>query len=189
PSTCARGSGSTRSHRDRSTRLRSMSSPATTSCARSWRRRHRCDDWASRPTSPPPPCIWRRPPAPFSPPRLSRWTAASSCPTSSFPSPTCKDLAMAIRVAQIGTGNVGQHALSGILANPQFELTALWVSSEAKAGRDAAELAGLHEPSGVIATNDLAKVIDAQPDCAVYTALADNQLPDAVGDYRRLFEA
>jgi 2,4-diaminopentanoate dehydrogenase len=96
---------------------------------------------------------------------------------------------MTIRVAQIVTGNVGQHALSGILANPQFELTALWVSSEAKAGRDAAELAGLREPSGVIATNDLAKVIDTQPDCAVYTALADNRLPDALEDYRRLLEA
>jgi hypothetical protein len=96
---------------------------------------------------------------------------------------------MAIRVAQIGTGNVGRHALTGILANPQFELTALWVSSEAKAGRDAAELAGLAEPTGVIATSDLAKVIDTQPDCAVYTALADNRLPDALEDYRRLLEA
>jgi hypothetical protein len=96
---------------------------------------------------------------------------------------------MAIKVAQIGTGNVGQHALTGILANPQFELTALWVSSETKAGRDAAELAGLHEPTGVIATDDLAKVIDTQPDCAVYTALADNRLPDALEDYRRLLEA
>ena len=96
---------------------------------------------------------------------------------------------MAIRVAQIGTGNVGRHALTGILANPQFELTALWVSSDAKAGRDAAELAGLEKPTGVIATNDLAKVIDTQPDCAVYTALADNRLPDALEDYRRLLEA
>jgi len=96
---------------------------------------------------------------------------------------------MAIRVAQIGTGNVGRHALTGILANPQFELTALWVSSDAKAGRDAAELAGLEKPTGVIATNDLAKVIDTQPDCAVYTALADIRLPDALEDYRRLLEA
>src|SRR6201993_2131534 len=96
---------------------------------------------------------------------------------------------MAIRVAQIGTGNVGRHALTGILANPEFEVTWLWWSADAKAGRDAAELAGLHEPSGVIATNDLTKVIDAQPDCAVYTALADNRLPDALEDYRRLLQA
>ena len=96
---------------------------------------------------------------------------------------------MAIRVAQIGTGNVGRHALAGILANPQFELTGVWVSSEAKAGRDAADLAGLDRRTGVVATNDLAEVIESKPDCAVYTALADNRLPDALEDYRRLLEA
>jgi 4-hydroxy-tetrahydrodipicolinate reductase len=96
---------------------------------------------------------------------------------------------MAIRVAQIGTGNVGRHALAGILANPQFELTGVWVSSEAKAGLDAATLAGLDQRTGVVATNDLAKIIDTQPDCAVYTALADHRLPEALEDYRRLLEA
>jgi 4-hydroxy-tetrahydrodipicolinate reductase len=96
---------------------------------------------------------------------------------------------MPIRVAQIGTGNVGRHALTGILANPQFELAAVWVSSEAKAGRDAAELAGLSRPTGVKATADLAEVIAVQPDCAVYTALADHRLPEALEDYRRLLAA
>ncbi len=96
---------------------------------------------------------------------------------------------MAIRVAQIGTGNVGRHALAGVLANPQFELTGVWVSSEAKSGRDAGELAGLDRRTGVKATNDLAEIIAAQPDCAVYNALADNRLPDALEDYRRLLEA
>src|ERR1700736_3081946 len=96
---------------------------------------------------------------------------------------------MAIRVAKIGTGNVGRHALTGIIANPQFELAAVWVSSEAKAGRDAAELAGLSQPTGVKATADIAEVIAAQPDCAVYTALADHRLPEALEDYRRLLAA
>ena len=96
---------------------------------------------------------------------------------------------MPIRVAQIGTGNVGRHALTGIVTNPQFELTAVWVSSEAKAGKDAAELAGLDGPTGVKATNKLDEVIAAQPDCAVYTAMADNRLPEALEDYRRLLAA
>jgi 2,4-diaminopentanoate dehydrogenase len=96
---------------------------------------------------------------------------------------------MAIRVAQIGTGNVGGHALTGIVANPQFELAAVWVSSDAKAGRDAAELVGLDEPTGVVATSDLTEVIATQPDCAVYTAMADNRLPEALEDYRRLLAA
>jgi hypothetical protein len=96
---------------------------------------------------------------------------------------------MAIRVAQIGTGNVGRHALAGVLANPQFELTGVWVSSEAKAGRDAGELAGLQRKTGVAATNDLAEVIESKPDCAVYNAMADNRLPDALEDYRRVLAA
>ena len=96
---------------------------------------------------------------------------------------------MPLRVAQIGTGNVGRHALAGIVANPQFELAAVWVSSEAKAGHDAAELAGLSQPTGVKATTDLAEVIATQPDCAVYTALADHRLPEALEDYRRLLAA
>lgn len=96
---------------------------------------------------------------------------------------------MAIRVAQIGTGNVGRHALAGVLANPRFELTGVWVSSKAKAGRDAGELAGLDRRTGVKATDDLAEIIAAKPDCAVYNALADNRLPDALEDYRRLLEA
>jgi 2,4-diaminopentanoate dehydrogenase len=96
---------------------------------------------------------------------------------------------MPIRVAQIGTGNVGAHALTGILTNPAFELVAVWVSSEAKAGKDAAELVGFNGSTGVRATTNLDEIIAAQPDCAVYTAMADNRLPEALDDYRRLLAA
>ena len=96
---------------------------------------------------------------------------------------------MVIRVAQIGTGNVGRHALTGILANPQFELAAVWVSSKEKAGLDAAELVDSTEPTGIKATSDLDEVIAAKPDCAVYTAMADNRLPEALEDYRKLLAA
>ena len=96
---------------------------------------------------------------------------------------------MTIRVAQVGTGNVGGHALRGIIANPELELAAVWVSSHAKAGRDAAELAGLSSPTGVKATAELDEIIAAQPDCGVYTAMADNRLPEALEDYRRLLAA
>ncbi|MGB0437202.1 MAG: diacylglycerol kinase, partial [Mycobacterium sp.] len=43
-----------------------------------------------------------------------------------------------IPVAAIGTGNVGRHALTQLITDPRFELTAVWVSSESKAGKDAA---------------------------------------------------
>ena len=39
---------------------------------------------------------------------------------------------MAIRVARLGTGNVGRLALAGILTHPGYELTGLWVSNPAK---------------------------------------------------------
>jgi 4-hydroxy-tetrahydrodipicolinate reductase len=95
----------------------------------------------------------------------------------------------AIRVALIGTGNVGRPALVHLINDSRFELTGVWVSSEAKAGRDAAELAGLDGSTGVTATNDLDAVLATDPECAVYTALADNRLPDALEDYRRILSA
>ncbi len=96
---------------------------------------------------------------------------------------------MPIRVAQIGTGNVGGHALRTLIANPDFELTGVWVSSEAKAGMDAGELAGLDVKTGVKASNDLDAVLATKPDCAVYTAMADNRLMEALEDYRRILAA
>lgn len=96
---------------------------------------------------------------------------------------------MTIRVAQIGTGNVGVHALRALITNPQFELTGVWVSSEAKAGKDAGELAGLGVSTGIAATTDLDEVLATRPECAVYTAMADNRLPEALEDYRRILAA
>ena len=96
---------------------------------------------------------------------------------------------MAIRVALIGTGNVGKPALVQLINDSRFELTGVWVSSEAKAGKDAAELAGLDGSTGITATNDLDAVLATNPECAVYTALADNRLPEALEDYRRILSA
>jgi hypothetical protein len=96
---------------------------------------------------------------------------------------------MTIRVAQIGTGNVGIHALRALITNPEFELTGVWVSSDAKAGKDAGELAGLKDSTSITATTDLDAVLATKPQCAVYTAMADNRLPDALDDYRRILAA
>ena len=96
---------------------------------------------------------------------------------------------MTIRVAQIGTGNVGAHALRALITNPDYDLTAVWVSSESKAGRDAAELVGLDTPTGITATTDLDEVLATGPDCAVYNAMADNRLMEALADYRTILAA
>jgi hypothetical protein len=96
---------------------------------------------------------------------------------------------MAIRVALIGTGNCGRLALTELIENPQFELAAVWVSSDAKAGKDAGELAGLKTVTGIAATNDLDAVIATQPECAVYCAMGDTRLPDAMADCMRILSA
>ena len=96
---------------------------------------------------------------------------------------------MSISVVQIGTGNVGAHALRALITNPAFDLKGLWVSSDAKVGKDAAELAGLPDPTGVTASNDLDVVLATDPQCAVYTAMADNRLLEALDDYRRILAA
>ena len=36
---------------------------------------------------------------------------------------------MTFKVAQIGTGNVGRHALTQLITDPRFELTGVWVST------------------------------------------------------------
>jgi hypothetical protein len=96
---------------------------------------------------------------------------------------------MAIRVAHIGTGNVGRIALNHLISDPRFELAGLWVSSEAKIGKDAAELAGLDDPTGIAATNDLDALLATEPDCAVYCAMGDNRIAEAVTDVLRLLAA
>ncbi len=63
------------------------------------------------------------------------------------------------------------------------------MSSDAKAGKDAAELAGLADSTGVRASTDLNAVLATGPRCAVYNAMADNRLPEALEDYRRILAA
>ena len=96
---------------------------------------------------------------------------------------------MSIRVVQLGTGNVGRHALRSLITSPEFELAGVWVSSDAKAGRDAGAIAGLDVSTGVTASTDLDEVLATAPQCAVYTAMADNRLPEALDDYRRILAA
>ncbi|MDT5297703.1 MAG: hypothetical protein QOG79_945, partial [Mycobacterium sp.] len=96
---------------------------------------------------------------------------------------------MAIRVALIGTGNVGRLALAGVIDNPQFELTGLCVASEAKVGKDAGELAGLDAVTGIIATKELDDVLATKPECVVYCAMADNRMGRAMKDVRRILTA
>ena len=96
---------------------------------------------------------------------------------------------MAIRVALIGTGNCGRLALRQLVNDARFDLTGVWVSTDAKVGKDAGELAGLECTTGVAATNDLDAIIAAKPDCIVYCAMGDTRPAEAMADIRRILAA
>ncbi|MPY78070.1 MAG: diacylglycerol kinase [Actinophytocola sp.] len=96
---------------------------------------------------------------------------------------------MGYRVVQWSTGNVGRHALAGIDARDDLELAGVWVSSDAKHGKDAGELAGLGRELGVTATTDADALLALRPDCIVHTAMADHRIPEAVEDLCRFLRA
>lgn len=93
------------------------------------------------------------------------------------------------RVVQWATGNVGKHAIAGIDAHPDLELVGLWVSSEAKDGKDAGELAGLDHKLGVAATRDADALLALKPDCIVDAAMADHRLGEAIEDLIKFLNA
>jgi hypothetical protein len=96
---------------------------------------------------------------------------------------------MAIRVAHVGTGNVGRLALTELVSNPQFELTGLCVSSSEKVGKDAGTLAGVDVATGITAVDDLDVVLATAPECVVYCAMGDTRLPEAMADVMRILAA
>jgi hypothetical protein len=96
---------------------------------------------------------------------------------------------MAIRVALAGTGNCGSLALKPLVTDERFELTGVWVSSGAKVGRDAGELAGLDVVTGISAVDDLDQLVATEPECVVYCAMGDVRLKEAMADVRRILSA
>ncbi|MGZ8802129.1 MAG: NAD(P)H-dependent amine dehydrogenase family protein [Mycobacterium sp.] len=96
---------------------------------------------------------------------------------------------MGIRVALIGTGNCGSLALRQLIEDARFDLTGVWVSSEAKVGEDAGELARLDVTTGVTAVDDMDAIIGAAPDCVVYCAMGDVRPKESLADVRNLLEA
>jgi 4-hydroxy-tetrahydrodipicolinate reductase len=93
------------------------------------------------------------------------------------------------RVIGWSTGNVGRHAIAGIHAHPDLDLTGVWVSSPAKDGRDAGELAGLGKELGVRASSDAESLLALRPDCIVHSAMADDRLMEALEDLQRFLRA
>lgn len=93
------------------------------------------------------------------------------------------------RVVQFSTGNVGQHSLRALIGRPDLELVGVHAASPEKIGRDAAELCGLSEPTGVVATDDIDALIALKPDCVVYTALGETRPIEAMEQMARFLAA
>ena len=92
------------------------------------------------------------------------------------------------RVVHVGTGLTGTEALRALIDDPALELVGLKVSAAAKVGVDAGELCG--GPNvGVPATDDVAAVIGAAPDCVLYCATAVRRDDDAVADIVQYLKA
>jgi hypothetical protein len=96
---------------------------------------------------------------------------------------------MPIRVALVGTGNCGRIALTQLIEDSRFELTAIGVSSDEKVGVDAGELAGLDVSTGILATKGLDEVLVTEPECVVYTAMGDDRPKEATADIARILAA
>src|ERR1700684_2607847 len=73
----------------------------------------------------------------------------------------------ALRVVQWATGNIGARALRGVIEHPELTLAGVYVTSPAKAGKDAGDLCG-RAATGFAATNDIDEIIALKPDCVLY---------------------
>jgi hypothetical protein len=72
-----------------------------------------------------------------------------------------------LRVVQWATGNIGRRSLRHVIEHPGLTLAGVYVTSAAKAGRDAGELCGL-PPTGVTATSDTGEILALGADCVLY---------------------
>jgi hypothetical protein len=72
------------------------------------------------------------------------------------------------RVVQWATGNIGGRALRSVIEHPRLDLAGVHVHRAAKVGLDAAELCGLGDTTGVLATGTVDDVVALAPDCVLY---------------------
>ncbi|WP_062906253.1 NAD(P)H-dependent amine dehydrogenase family protein [Mycobacterium avium] len=93
------------------------------------------------------------------------------------------------RVIQFSTGNVGRHSLRAIIGRPDLELVGVHAAGPEKIGRDAAQLCGLDEPTGIIATDDIDALVALNADCVVYTSQGETRPMEAIEQMSRFLTA
>ncbi|MAG32346.1 MAG: dihydrodipicolinate reductase [Deltaproteobacteria bacterium] len=96
---------------------------------------------------------------------------------------------MSLRVIQWGTGNVGFHSLRLLIRHPDYELVGVHAYSPEKIGKDAAQLAGLSQPTGILATNDVDALLAQNPDAVVYTVKGETRPHEVIAELDRILRA
>jgi len=76
---------------------------------------------------------------------------------------------MTFRVIQWATGAMGKTCLRAVLDHPDMELVGLFVYGEAKAGRDAGDIAK-RPTTGVLATRDVEEILALDADVVIHCA-------------------
>jgi hypothetical protein len=90
----------------------------------------------------------------------------------------------ALRVIQWTTGNIGRRSLHAILGRDDLELVGVYAHGPDKVGRDASELCGWPEQTGVLATNDIDALLALGADACCY-----NPLWPSIDELCRLLES
>lgn len=93
-----------------------------------------------------------------------------------------------IRVIQWATGSMGKACLRAILDDPRFELVGLFVYGEAKAGRDAGEIARRPE-TGVGATREREEILSLEADVVLHCPMLSAPYDAHDADVRALLES
>jgi hypothetical protein len=93
-----------------------------------------------------------------------------------------------IRVIQWATGSMGKACLRAVLDDDRFQLVGLFVYGEAKAGRDAGDIAR-RPTTGVIATRSIDEILVIDADVVVHTPMLSSPYTGHDDDVRRLLES
>jgi hypothetical protein len=84
---------------------------------------------------------------------------------------------------------MGYHSLRHLIQHPDYELVGLHAYSPEKLGKDAAEIAGLPEATGIIATNDIDSLLALEPDCVLYMVNGEIRPNETVAELARTLSA
>ena len=93
------------------------------------------------------------------------------------------------RVIQWTTGDVGFHALRAIIRHPDLELVGVFSHGQEKVGKDAGELCGIEERTGIMSTNDADALLALDADCVCYNAVGETRIKQALEELCRILSS